>query len=154
MRHLKSGRNYGRTHAHRKAMFNNMARALVQYELIQTTEPKAKDLRRVADRLITLGKQDTVHARRQAFKVLKDKDLVAKLFDDLAKREDMTSRAGGYTRVIKLGTRRGDAAQLARISWVGATIESTEKLRYPQHILDRFEAVADEEDEVEETTED
>lgn len=140
MRHLKSGRKLNRSASHRKATFNNLARALVQYELIQTTDAKAKELRRVSDRLITLGKRDNVHARRQALKVLGTRDLVAKLFDDLAKREEISGRNGGYTRLVKLGFRRGDNAPLTRVSWVGATIENTEALRYPQHILDQFEA--------------
>tara|TARA_B100000686_G_C15861876_1_gene512310 strand:+ start:46 stop:516 length:471 start_codon:yes stop_codon:yes gene_type:complete len=139
MRHLKSGRKLGRTSAHRKALFNNLASALVRYELIQTTDPKAKELRKVSDRLITLGKKDTLDARRQAFAILKDRELVSKLFDDLAKREDITSRQGGYTRIIKLGNRRGDNAPVSRVSWVGADLENTEALRYPKHILDRFE---------------
>ena len=140
MRHLKSGRKLNRSASHRKATFNNLARALVQYELIQTTDAKAKELRRVSDRLITLGKRDNVHARRQALKVLGTRDLIAKLFDDLAKREEISGRNGGYTRLVKLGFRRGDNAPLTRVSWVGATIENTEALRYPQHILDQFEA--------------
>lgn len=140
MRHLKSGRKLNRTASHRKAMFNNLARALVQYELIQTTDAKAKELRRVSDRLITLGKRDTVHARRQALKVLGSRDLVSKLFDDLARRDEIAGREGGYTRLIKLGFRRGDNAPLTRVSWVGSTIENTEELRYPQHILEQFEA--------------
>jgi len=141
MRHRKSGRKLSRTAAHRKATMNNLARALVTYELIQTTDAKAKELRRVTDRLITLGKRDTLHARRQAFTVLKDRALVAKVFDDLAKRDEIADRQGGYTRLIKAGIRRGDNAPMTRVSWVGATIESTESLRYPSHILDRFDTV-------------
>ena len=141
MRHLKKGRKLGRTAAHRKATLNNLARALVQYELIQTTDAKAKEMRRVTDKLITLGKQDTLAARRRAFAILRDRDLVAKVFEDLAKRDEIAERQGGYTRIIKLGNRRGDAAPLSRVSWVGATVQSTEKLRYPAHILDRFDEV-------------
>ncbi len=139
MRHLKSGRKLGRTSAHRKALFNNLASALVRYELIQTTDAKAKELRKVSDRLITLGKKNTLDARRKAFSILKDRELVSKLFDDLAKREELASRQGGYTRIIKLGNRRGDNAPLSRVSWVGADLENTESVRYPQHILDQFE---------------
>ncbi|MEM1347825.1 MAG: 50S ribosomal protein L17, partial [Myxococcota bacterium] len=109
--------------------------------LIQTTDAKAKELRRVTDRLITLGKRDTLHARRQAFSVLKDRELVAKVFDDLAQREEIAERNGGYTRLIKAGIRRGDNASMTRVSWVGATIESTEALRYPAHILERIDTV-------------
>ncbi len=141
MRHLKKGRKLGRTASHRKATLNNLARALVQYELIQTTDAKAKEMRRVTDKLITLGKQDTLAARRRAFAILRDRDLVAKVFEDLAKREEIAGRQGGYTRIIKLGNRRGDAAPLSRVSWVGATVQSTEKLRYPAHILERFDEV-------------
>ena len=139
MRHLKTGRKLGRTSAHRKALMNNLARALVRYEMIQTTDAKAKEMRRVTDRLITLGKRDTLDARRRAFKVLADRGLVSKLFDDLARREDIASREGGYTRIIKLGNRKGDNAPVSRVSWVGATLDSTESMRYPDYILDRFE---------------
>lgn len=139
MRHLKSGRKLGRTSAHRKALFNNLARALVRYELIQTSDAKAKELRGFTDRLITLGKRDTVHARRQAFAILKDRELVTKLFDDLAKRPALAERQGGYTRVLKLGNRRGDNAPLSRVSWVGSNVDNTRDLRYPDYILDRFE---------------
>lgn len=151
MRHLKKGRKLGRTASHRKATLNNLARALVQYELIQTTDAKAKEMRRVTDKLITLGKQDTLAARRRAFAILRDRDLVAKVFEDLAKRDEIADRPGGYTRIIKLGNRRGDAAPLSRVSWVGATVQSTEKLRYPAHILERFDEVeVDDEQDAEE----
>lgn len=141
MRHRKSGRKLGRNSAHRKALFNNLARALVTYEYIQTTDAKAKELRSVSDKLITLGKQDTVHARRQAFKILKDRGLVSKVFDDLAKRDILTERQGGYTRILKLGQRRGDGASLSLVSWVGSDFENTESLRYPEELLKRFEEV-------------
>lgn len=141
MRHKKSGRKLGRTSAHRKALFNNLARALVTYEYIQTTDAKAKELRSVSDKLITLGKQGTVHARRQAFKILKDRELVAKVFDDLAQRDVLTSRQGGYTRILKLGQRRGDGASLSLVSWVGSNFENTESLRYPEELLKAFEEV-------------
>ncbi len=139
MRHLKSGRKLGRTSAHRKALFNNLARALVTYEMIQTTDAKAKELRSVTDKLITLGKRDDLHARRQAFAVLKDRALVGKLFDDLAKREELAGRQGGYTRVLKIGHRRGDNAPLSLVSWVGSTFENTEHLRYTPETLAKFE---------------
>lgn len=147
MRHRKAGRKLNRTASHRKAMLNNMARALVQYELLQTTDAKAKELRRVGDRLITLGKRGTLAARRQALAVLGSRELVTKLFDDLAQREDLAGRAGGYTRVIKIGNRASDNAPISRISWVGSTLENTESLRYPAHILELFEG--DEEEEAE-----
>ena len=120
-------------------MFKNLSRALVQYEMIQTTDAKAKELRRHADKLITLGKKGTLHARRQALSILGDRELVAKVFDDLAQREEIAGREGGYTRVLKIGNRASDAAPISRISWVGATLESTEPLRYPEHILELFE---------------
>ena len=128
-------------------MFNNMAQALVRYEMIQTTDSKAKELRSVGDKLITLAKKDTVHTRRQAFTTLKDRELVEKLFSDIAKREEITERQGGYTRIVKLGNRAQDNAPISRISWVGATLENTEKFRYPKEILDaKFDAESAEEE--------
>lgn len=126
-------------------MFRNMVRAMVQYEMIQTTDAKAKELRRYADRIITLGKKGTLHARRQALAVLDDRDLVAKLFDELAKRPEIAERDGGYTRVLKVGNRGSDNAPISRVSWVGATLDSTAPLRYPKHILELFESTEDEE---------
>lgn len=140
MRHRKKGRKLNMEAAHRKATMHNMARSLVQYELVQTTDAKAKELRRITDRLITLGKAGTVHARRQARAVLLDPALVTKVFDDLAKREDIASRAGGYSRLIKVGNRKGDNAPITRISWVGSNLENTEALRYPAHIRDLIES--------------
>lgn len=139
MRHKNSGRKLGRTSAHRKALFNNLAIALVKYEMIQTTDAKGKELRGVADHLITLGKRGDLHARRQAFAILKDRDLVGKVFDDLAKREELSSRSGGYTRVLKVGNRGNDNAPMSRVSWVGATVENTMSVRYPEHMLEKME---------------
>ncbi|MFP4597317.1 MAG: 50S ribosomal protein L17 [Persicimonas sp.] len=139
MRHRKRGRSLSRDAAHRKATLHNMARSLVHYEMLQTTDAKAKELRKVADRLITLGKTGTLHARRQALAVLQDRELVAKVFDDLAQRDEIAERQGGYSRIIKIGNRRGDNAAISRISWVGATLESTEDLRYPAHIRELIE---------------
>ena len=116
MRHGLSGRKLGRTSAHRKAMFANMAAALIKHEQITTTLPKAKDLRRVVDRLITLGKRGNLHARRQAISVLQDAGLAQKLFGPLAER--YSTRNGGYTRVMKAGFRYGDAAPMAVIELV------------------------------------
>ena len=113
MRHLKSGRKLNRSTPHRKALIRNLLKALVQREQIQTTDAKAKELRRWADRLITLGKKDTLHARRLAYAQLGSRLLVARLFDNIAPR--FQNRAGGYTRVIKLGPRRGDAAPISLI---------------------------------------
>jgi large subunit ribosomal protein L17 len=116
MRHGMSGRKLNRTSSHRKAMFVNMAVALLTHEQIKTTLPKAKELRRVADKMITLGKRGNLHARRQAVSVLKDKVLVGKLFDDLAER--YKERGGGYTRVLRAGYRYGDSAPMAIIELV------------------------------------
>ncbi|MBA2662504.1 MAG: 50S ribosomal protein L17 [Bradymonadaceae bacterium] len=147
MRHLKSGRSLSRDAAHRKAMLQNLAASLIKYEIIQTTDAKAKELRRVTDRLITLGKRGTLHARRQALAQINDAELIGKLFDDLAKREAIATREGGYTRLIKVGNRQGDNAPISRISWVGSTLENTEALRYPAHIREQF--VTEDEDETE-----
>jgi large subunit ribosomal protein L17 len=116
MRHGISGRKLNRTSSHRKAMFVNMAVALLTHEQIKTTLPKAKELRRVADKMITLGKRGNLHARRQAVSVLKDKALVGKLFSDLAER--YKERTGGYTRVLQAGYRYGDSAPMAIIELV------------------------------------
>ncbi len=116
MRHRKRGRRLNRTSAHRKAMFRNMAAALIKHEQIETTLPKAKELRSVVDRLITLGKRGGLHARRQALSVTSDRTLVDKLFTTLAER--YAERNGGYTRVIHAGYRYGDSAPLAYIELV------------------------------------
>jgi large subunit ribosomal protein L17 len=116
MRHRKSGRKLNRTSTHRKAMFANMAVALIKHEQIKTTLPKAKDLRRVTDRLITLGKRGDLHARRQAMSVLRDWTITSKLFDVLAER--YKERPGGYTRVLRAGYRYGDMAPMAFIELV------------------------------------
>ena len=116
MRHGVSGRKLGVTASHRFAMFRNMAVALLKHEQITTTLPKAKELRPVAEKLITLGKRGGLHARRQALSQLQDEKIVAKLFDTLATR--YKARAGGYTRVLKAGMRYGDAADMAVIELV------------------------------------
>lgn len=116
MRHRLSGRKLNRTSSHRKAMFANMAAALIKHEQIRTTLPKAKDLRGVTDRLITLGKRGDLHARRQALAVLKDRALTEKLFGTLAER--YAARRGGYTRVLRAGFRYGDSAPMAVIELV------------------------------------
>jgi large subunit ribosomal protein L17 len=116
MRHRKGPRKLNRTSSHRKAMFANMASALIKHEQIVTTLPKAKELRSVVDKLITLGKRGDLHARRQALSVIKDRDLVSKLFSTLAER--YTERPGGYTRVLKAGFRYGDSAPMAIIELV------------------------------------
>ncbi|MCP5382600.1 MAG: 50S ribosomal protein L17 [Kordiimonadaceae bacterium] len=118
MRHRKAGRKLNKTSSHRKAMFANMASALIKHEQIITTLPKAKELRPIVERLITLGKRGSLHARRQAISKLpaSDKEIVQKLFDVLAER--YKERNGGYTRVLKAGFRHGDAAPVAVIEFV------------------------------------
>lgn len=116
MRHRLSGRKLGRTTSHRHAMFSNMTASLLRHEQIITTLPKAKELRRFADRMITLGKRGGLHARRQAASFLQDDELVRKLFDTLADR--YRERPGGYTRVLKAGFRHGDNAPVAVIELV------------------------------------
>ncbi len=116
MRHAKGYRRLNRTHEHRKAMFSNMAGSLIEHEQIKTTLPKAKELKRIMDKLITLGKRGDLHARRQAGAQLKQDKDVAKLFDVLGPR--YAERAGGYTRVLKAGFRYGDMAPMAIIELV------------------------------------
>ena len=116
MRHRKSGRKLNRTSSHRKAMFANLASALIKHEQIKTTLPKAKSLRPVVEKLITLGKRGDLHARRQALAQLPDAAMVAKLFGELAER--YAERAGGYCRVLKAGFRYGDCAPMAVIELV------------------------------------
>lgn len=116
MRHRKGRRNLNRTSAHRKAMFRNMMNSLFKHELIKTTLPKAKELRLYAEPMITLAKVDTVAKRRLAFARLRDKEIVAKLFDELGKRYQ--TRPGGYLRVLKYGFRHGDNAPMAIVELV------------------------------------
>jgi large subunit ribosomal protein L17 len=116
MRHRMSGRKLNRTKEHRKAMFSNMAAALIKHEQIKTTLPKAKDLRPIVEKLITLGKKGGLADRRRAFAMLRDDATTAKLFDTLADR--YAERNGGYTRVIKAGYRYGDTAPMAVIELV------------------------------------
>ncbi|MGD0946345.1 MAG: 50S ribosomal protein L17 [Candidatus Binatia bacterium] len=113
MRHLKAGRKLNRTPAHRKALFRNLVTSLIEYELVHTTDAKAKELRRIADRMITLGKRGTLHARRQALSYVRSQSAVSKLFGEVAVR--FRERPGGYTRIIKLGHRHGDAAPMSVI---------------------------------------
>ena len=115
MRHLKDGRKLNRSAAHRKALMRNLVKALLQREQIRTTDAKAKELRRWADRIVTLGKRNTLHARRLAYAYLGSRKLVQRLFDEVAPR--FQGRAGGYTRVLKFGLRRGDAAPLSIVEF-------------------------------------
>lgn len=116
MRHRQSGRQLNRNSSHRKAMFRNMATSLVEHEVIKTTVPKAKELRRVAEPLITLAKNDSVANRRLAFDRLRDKEAVGKLFSELGPRYQ--SRPGGYIRILKCGFRTGDKAPMAYVELV------------------------------------
>lgn len=126
MRHRKRYGKLGRSSAHRKAMLRNMVTSLLDHERIETTDAKAKELRRVADRMITLGKRGDLHARRQALSVIRSKGVTAKLFDELADR--FRERPGGYTRVLKVRHRIGDAAPLSIIELVeGASAEASKK---------------------------
>lgn len=125
MRHLKSGRKLSRTSSHRRALIRNLITSLLRDEKIQTTDPKAKELRRWADRVITLGKKGSLHARRQALGIVQDKAVVRKLFDSIAPR--FKDRPGGYTRIIKVGIRHGDAAPISLVELVSAANDATVK---------------------------
>ncbi|SRR5581483_7398338 len=126
MRHRVAGVKLGRTPAHRRALFRNLVTALLEHEAIRTTDAKAKEVRRWADQMITLGKQGTLHARRRAAIVVQRASVLKKLFDDLAPRN--ADRNGGYTRVVKLGQRAGDAAHLSVVELVERTgAEAEEK---------------------------
>jgi large subunit ribosomal protein L17 len=116
MRHNVSGRKLNRTTSHRLAMFRNMVTSLLDHGRIYTTIPKAKELRRFADAMITLGKRGDLHARRQALAVIREKDVVYKLFNELGPRYQ--NRPGGYTRIVKVGFRRGDAAPMCLVELV------------------------------------
>jgi large subunit ribosomal protein L17 len=125
MRHLKDGRKLNRTAAHRTALMRNLLKALLIREQIRTTDAKAKELRRHADRMVTLGKRGTVHARRLAYVYLGNRNLVKRLFDEVAPR--FQTRVGGYTRVLKLGQRSGDAAPLSLVEFTERVKKASEK---------------------------
>ncbi|MDX1412401.1 MAG: 50S ribosomal protein L17 [Nitrospirales bacterium] len=116
MRHKKHGRQLGRNSKHRLALFRNLVTSLLEHERIETTEAKAKELRGITEKMITLGKEGTLHARRGALRFLQTKQAVTKLFDDVAKR--FATRHGGYTRIIKTRQRPGDAAQMVAIELI------------------------------------
>jgi len=122
MRHGKAGRKLGRTSSHRKAMFSNMAASLIEHEQIVTTLPKAKELRPIVEKLVTLGKRGDLHARRQAIAAVKNDALVKRLFDTIAPR--YASRNGGYLRIMKAGFRHGDNAALAVIEFVDRDVSA------------------------------
>lgn len=130
MRHLKTGRKLNRTSSHRKALFRNLAASLFLHESIKTTNPKALELRKVADRLITLAKGNSVHASRLAFAYLRDKEVVKKLFTDIGARYGEVN--GGYTRVVKLGRRKGDAAPMAIIELTQKREQEKEEKKEPK----------------------
>ncbi|RMD68408.1 MAG: 50S ribosomal protein L17 [Gammaproteobacteria bacterium] len=125
MRHRKSGRHLSRPTGHRELMFRNMAASLMRHELIKTTLPKAKELRRVAEPLITLAKEDTPANRRKAFDRLRDREMVQKLFNELGPR--YRERPGGYLRILKCGFRIGDAAPMAYVELVDRPVEEEEE---------------------------
>ncbi|APF02212.1 TPA: 50S ribosomal protein L17 [Legionella pneumophila] len=122
MRHRNSGRSFSRTSSHRKAMFSNMCCSLIEHELIRTTLPKAKDLRRYIEPLITVSKSDSVASRRRAFNILRSKSAVGKLFTDLGPR--FAKRPGGYIRIIKCGYRDGDNAPMAIVELMDRPVTS------------------------------
>lgn len=122
MRHRMAGRKLGRTSSHRKALMRTMVTEFLENEKIITTVPKAKEVRSAAEKIITLGKRESLHARRQALGYLRKKEVVFKLFDSLAPR--FADRNGGYTRILRLGSRRGDGAELALLELLQATPEA------------------------------
>ncbi|UCD65751.1 MAG: 50S ribosomal protein L17 [Deltaproteobacteria bacterium] len=122
MRHRKAGRRLGRNSSHQQAMMRNMVTSLLEHERIVTTTPKAKELRKLADKMITLAKRGDLHARRQALAVIRSKKVVDKLFTKL--KDEYMDRNGGYTRIIRTGNRSGDAASMAIIELVNYTEES------------------------------
>lgn len=123
MRHRKAGRRFGRTTSNRQAMVRNMVTSLLDHERIVTTTPKAKEIRKVADKMITLAKRGDLHARRQAYSFIQDKSVVAKLFDQLG--PEYKERPGGYTRIIQTGNRLGDCAAMAILELVNFQEKST-----------------------------
>ncbi len=126
MRHKKTGRRLGRNSDHRKAMFRNMAVSLIVHESISTTLPKAKELRRTIEPLITLAKEDGFAKRRRAFEKLRDKEAVGKLFNEIGPR--FKERTGGYLRILKKGLRSGDSAQMALVQLTDYEIEFSDSL--------------------------
>jgi len=127
MRHRKSGLKLNRTASHRKALFRNMITSLFKYGQIKTTDVKAKEMRRWADHLVTLAKRGDLHARRQAMSIVQEKAVVHQLFSEAPER--YSDRAGGYTRVTKLGVRKGDAAPVSMIELTGTPVEAKKSTR-------------------------
>ena len=145
MRHNMSGRKLNRTSSHRKAMFANMAAALIKHEQIKTTLPKAKDLRPIVEKLITLGKKGALADRRRAISIIRDEDMAAKLFNVLAAR--YKDRNGGYTRVLKAGIRYGDAAPMAIIEFVDRDVDAKGQESGPVEIKEDAQEVVEAEGE-------
>jgi large subunit ribosomal protein L17 len=140
MRHGNAHRKLSRTPEHRRAMFANMAAALIKHEQIVTTLPKAKDLRPIVEKLVTLGKRGDLHARRQAIAEMRDLDMVKKLFDVLGPR--YKDRSGGYTRVMKAGFRHGDSAPVAVIEFVDRDVDAKGREDRARHEAERAAAPA------------
>ncbi len=125
MRHNRAGRKLGRVSEHRRALFRNQLISLIKHERIITTLPKAKELRPIAERMVTLGRKNTVHARRLVNRWVADRDLIKKLFSEIAPR--FATRPGGYTRIVKLGPRKGDGAELAILEFVDYKLPEAKK---------------------------
>jgi large subunit ribosomal protein L17 len=160
MRHNNSGKRLGRNTPQRLAMMRNMVTSLIQHEKITTTDTKAKELRKLAEKMVTLGKKNNLHARRQALRIVRDRAAVARLFDLLAPRYH--NRPGGYTRIIKLGNRLGDNAPISRIEFVEELDPASVKVRKapkkdeppkPEETPEEEVAIASAEEEVEAPTE-
>ena len=152
MRHLKAGRKLGRTSSHRKALLSNIATSLIEHKSIITTTPKAKEARRVVERLITFAKKGDLASRRQVLKTVRDKDLVKELFEKIAPKYE--SRKGGYTRVIKIGFRKGDNAPLSifeLVGFEGVQADKIEKARQKREAKAETERKQQEEETKEET---
>ena len=130
MRHRRNSRRFGRDSSHRQAMFKNMAGSLIEHEMIKTTVPKAKELRRVVEPLVTLAKTDSVANRRLAFARLRSKEMVTKLFDELGPRYE--SRPGGYIRIMKCGNRHGDGAPMAYVELVDRPLDEVIEEEQPE----------------------
>ncbi|MEA1867049.1 MAG: 50S ribosomal protein L17 [Thermodesulfobacteriota bacterium] len=133
MRHRRRTRRLGCKTAHRKAMLGNMVTSLLQHGRIVTTVPRAKEVRRVADKMVTLAKRSSLHSRRQAFSVIRDRKVVSKLFDKWG--QEFADRNGGYTRIVRIGPRRGDAAMMSIVELVTDSLEKPKPQRKPQKIV-------------------
>jgi len=138
MRHRKAALKLNRTSSHRKAMFRNMVTSLFKHERIRTTDVKAKELRRWADNLITLAKRGDLHARRQALAIVREKDIVHKLFENAA--EKYSSVSGGYTRIVKLGRRRGDAAPISLVELITSGTTKKKKKKKTKPVVEKKQA--------------